>query len=78
MRTCGGQDEGAILAATGQAEVVPFVGVCDFVYCGHLDAIIMGPGKGERSHKADEFLLVDELEAAADAYLKTAMRYFAM
>lgn len=68
----------AALAATGQAEVVPFVGVCDFVYCGHLDAIIMGPGKGERSHKADEFLLVDELEAAADAYLKTAMRYFAM
>lgn len=68
---------GKLVTATGQPEVVPFVGVCDFVYCGHLDAIIMGPGKGERSHKADEFLMVDELESAADAYLSTAIRYFA-
>jgi len=63
---------------TGQKEPQAFVGVCDFVYCGDVDAIIMGPGKGERSHRADEFLEISELEAAAQAYVSTIETYFGL
>ncbi len=66
----------AACATTRQTEPHAFVGVCDFVYCGDVDAIIMGPGKGERSHRANEFLEVRELESAATAYLATLEAYF--
>ncbi|MEZ5163998.1 MAG: M20/M25/M40 family metallo-hydrolase [Fimbriimonadaceae bacterium] len=54
----------------------PFVGVCDFVYMSGIDAVIMGPGAPERSHKADEFLKVDELVEGAKLYQAVLNRYF--
>jgi acetylornithine deacetylase/succinyl-diaminopimelate desuccinylase-like protein len=36
----------------------------------------MGPGQLERSHKPDEFLLVDELDAGVRAYGATVDAYF--
>lgn len=54
----------------------PFVGVCDFVYMGGVDAVILGPGAPERSHKADEFLMIDELLEGAKIYQAVLNRYF--
>lgn len=39
------------------------------------DAVKMGPGDSSRSHKADEYLLVSELEDAVDKYVKF-IRYY--
>lgn len=66
------------LETRSQSAPAPFVGVCDFVYCDQTDAIIMGPGKGERSHRADEFLKVDELSVGIDGYLQTIEAYFGL
>lgn len=64
------------LGAVHQAAPAPFPSVCDFVWMGDCDALVMGPGQLERSHKPDEFLLVDELYAGADAYRRTLASYF--
>jgi acetylornithine deacetylase len=45
----------------------------DWVFLRHLDAIKLGPGDSKRSHTADEWIELDEVERAADLYLELAM-----
>ncbi len=66
----------AALAVRGQAEPAPFMGVCDFVHVGDFDALVCGPGQTERSHQADEFILVEELDSAVTVYQQILERYF--
>lgn len=44
----------------------------DWVFMRHLDAIKLGPGDSRRSHTADEWIDLDEVERAADLYLELA------
>ncbi|MFQ3677334.1 MAG: M20/M25/M40 family metallo-hydrolase [Fimbriimonadaceae bacterium] len=68
----------AALGVRNQSEPTAFVGVCDFVHVGGYDSIIMGPGQPIRSHRPDEFLLVEELEEAVGVYLAVIERYFGL
>lgn len=67
----------AALAERDQRIPRPFEGVCDFVHVGDCDSIVMGPGVSERSHRADEYLEVDELLDAVEVYTRVVRRYFA-
>ncbi len=66
----------AALAARAQDGPMAFQGVCDFVHVGDRDALICGPGQTDRSHQADEFIKVDELERAVLVYQEIAQHYF--
>ncbi len=43
--------------------------------CIDCDAIKMGPGDSARSHKKNEYLLLDELDSAVDAYIRFIKNY---
>lgn len=43
--------------------------------CIGCDAIKMGPGDSARSHKKNEFLLLDELDSAVDTYIRFIKEY---
>ena len=58
----------AALAVTGRAEATVFPSVCDLFWVAHVPSIVMGPGRPERSHQADEFVKVSEVDAGADTY----------
>ena len=66
----------AALAARGQERAGAFPSVCDFVFLGGSDAVVMGPGQPERSHRADEYLLVGELSDGVECYSESVRRYF--
>lgn len=68
----------AALSVRNQSEPAAFLGVCDFVHVGAYDSIIMGPGQPIRSHRPDEFLLVEELDEAVAVYLSVIERYFGL
>lgn len=40
------------------------------------DAIKMGPGMSSRSHKADEYILTDEIHEAIDTYIRFIEKFF--
>jgi len=42
-----------------------------------VPGIVMGPGRSEQSHAADEWIEVDQLERGVQAYRETIERYFA-
>lgn len=44
----------------------------DWVFLRHLDAVKLGPGDSRRSHTADEWIELDEVERAAALYLELA------
>lgn len=67
----------AALAARRQLMPAAFMGVCDFCHVGDCDAIVMGPGDPPRSHRADEFLTIEELELGVQGYTETLLGYFA-
>ncbi len=66
----------ALLAAVRRVrpEARPFASpTCsDWVFLRHLDAIKLGPGDSRRSHTADEWIDLDEVERASDLYLELA------
>ncbi len=66
----------ALLAAVRcvRPEARPFASpTCsDWVFMRHLDAIKLGPGDSRRSHTADEWIDLDEVERASDLYLELA------
>jgi acetylornithine deacetylase len=62
----------AALTATGQAEAGVFPSVCDLFWVGHVPGIVMGPGRPERSHQADEFIRITEVLDAIAIYASTA------
>lgn len=64
--------EGSPLAAAAEAcgiETFSSPTTSDWMRIG-CDAIKMGPGESSRSHKKDEFVLVDEIKNAIDTYIE--------
>lgn len=53
-----------------------FNGTCDMALAT-APSIVMGPGKSERSHAADEFIAIPEIAEAIDAYAAVLRAYFA-
>ena len=58
--------------------------IADYIFYGGCDmsfatapAVVMGPGRSERSHAADEFIVVSEIAAAIEIYAHAAMAFFA-
>lgn len=66
----------AALAATGAAAETVFPSVCDLFWVSHVPSIVMGPGRPERSHQADEFVRIEELDAGVIIYAKTARDWY--
>lgn len=67
----------AALAATSTRESHAFGGVSDFHWVRDVPAIVMGPGRSEQSHAADEWVETEQLERAVAVYRETIERYFA-
>jgi len=67
----------AALAATGAAAPVAFGGVSDLYHVRDVPGIVMGPGRPEQSHAADEWIEVEQLARGVRAYVGTIERYFA-
>jgi len=67
----------AALLSTGNSEPRAFGGVSDFLHVRDVPGIVMGPGRSEQSHAADEWIEVDQLELGVLAYRETIERYFA-
>jgi acetylornithine deacetylase len=66
----------AALAASGTEAPRAFGGVSDFLHVRDVDAVVMGPGRSEQSHAADEWVEVDQLERGVDVYRETIERFF--
>ncbi|MDH3591802.1 MAG: M20 family metallopeptidase [Planctomycetota bacterium] len=66
----------AALAASGTEHAHAFGGVSDFFHVRDVPAIVMGPGRSEQSHAADEWVEVEQLERAVAVYGATIERYF--
>lgn len=67
----------AALEVTGARAATVFPSVCDLFWVGHVPSLVMGPGKPERSHQADEFVLVSEVDEGANTYAKCARAWWA-
>lgn len=65
----------AVMAA--RPEALPFASpTCsDWVFLRHLDTLKMGPGDSRRSHTADEWIELDEVEEAVHLYAAVAKEY---
>jgi len=66
----------AALHATGRAAPEPFGGVSDLFWVRDVPGVVMGPGRSEQSHAADEWIEVSLLNEGVDAYTATIERYF--
>ncbi len=66
----------AALAATGQKTPHAFGGVSDLFHVRAAPGIVLGPGRSEQSHAADEWIETDQLERGVEAYAATIARYF--
>ncbi len=67
----------AALAATGAKEATVFPSVCDLFWVAHVPSLVCGPGRPERSHQADEFVLAEEIIRGVDIYADIARRWWA-
>jgi acetylornithine deacetylase len=67
----------AALAAAGQESARAFGGVSDLFHVRDVPGIVLGPGRSEQSHAADEWIEVEQLERGVEAYVATIGRYFA-
>ncbi|MFP2925061.1 M20/M25/M40 family metallo-hydrolase [Pyxidicoccus sp. 3LG] len=65
----------AAMAASG-AEPVGSSTASDWAFLGDLPAVKVGPGDTLRSHQADEYLTLAELEAGAAFYTRLVRGYF--
>ncbi|MGQ0552808.1 MAG: M20 family metallopeptidase [Planctomycetota bacterium] len=54
-----------------------FLGVSDFFHLRPMPGVVMGPGTSAASHAPDEWVAVNQVEAAATAYTAIARRYLA-
>ncbi len=52
-----------------------FGGVSDLFHLRHLPGVVLGPGTSEASHAPDEWVAVDQVEAAVDTYAGIAGHY---
>jgi len=73
-------DEAAIvdaaLRASGSKEARIFGGVSDLFWVRDVPAIVLGPGRSEQSHAADEWIEVKQLQRGELVYRATIERYF--
>jgi len=66
----------AALRASGSKEARVFGGVSDLFWVRDVPAIVMGPGRSEQSHAADEWIEVKQLKRGELVYRATIERYF--
>lgn len=64
----------AIRKARPELADYTFNGTCDMAFAT-APSIVMGPGRSERSHAADEFITIPELAAAVDIYTDILRAY---
>jgi acetylornithine deacetylase len=62
-------------AASPTGAVRGFGGVSDLFHLRHLPGVVMGPGTSAASHAPDEWVAVEQVEAAAVAYGDIVQRY---
>lgn len=67
----------AALAVTGRSEPTVFPSVCDLFWVSHVPAMVMGPGQPVRSHQADEFILIREVEEGVVQYADIVEKWYA-
>lgn len=65
----------AAQAASGQ-QPAAFQGVSDLFWVRDVPGVVMGPGRSEQSHAADEWVEVDQLERGVEVYRETIRRFF--
>lgn len=68
----------AALRATGRDTPTVFPSVCDLFWVSHVPAIVMGPGRPERSHQADEFVRIPEVLDGIERYAETARNWLSL
>ena len=66
----------AAQAATMSQSVTVFPSVCDLFWVAHVPSLVMGPGQPERSHQADEFILIPEVLRGAQTYAAIAQAWW--
>lgn len=66
----------AALAVTGQTMPRAFGGVSDLFHVRAAPGIVLGPGRSEQSHAADEWIEVDQLCRGVEVYVGAIERYF--
>jgi len=66
----------AALAAAGQAVPRAFGGVSDLFHVRAAPGIVLGPGRSEQSHAADEWIEVEQLTKGVDVYVAAIEGYF--
>ena len=69
-------EEAIVQAALDGGAPRAFGGVSDFFHVRDIPAVVMGPGRSEQSHAADEWVEVSQLEAGVARYTQTILRYF--
>jgi acetylornithine deacetylase len=67
----------AALAAARRPAPIGFGGVSDLFHVRDVPGVVLGPGRSEQSHAADEWIEVEMLERGVEVYLGTIERYFA-
>ncbi|MEP6822469.1 MAG: M20/M25/M40 family metallo-hydrolase, partial [Chthoniobacterales bacterium] len=67
----------AALAASGRKIPVGSATASDWAFLSDIPAVKAGPGDSARSHRPNEYLLLEELEAGAKFYCRLAGEYFA-
>ena len=65
----------AALAAAGTGGPIGFGGVSDLFHVRDVPGIVLGPGRPEQSHKADEWVEIEQLERAVHVYRDLARGY---
>jgi acetylornithine deacetylase/succinyl-diaminopimelate desuccinylase-like protein len=67
----------AALAASPSGTLRGFGGLSDLFHFRPLPGLVMGPGTSEASHAADEWVAIEQVEAAVTAYRDTARAFLA-
>jgi len=73
-----GTDEPIVRAALAAARAPApraFGGVSDLFWVRDVPGVVLGPGRSEQSHAADEWVEVDQLRRGVAVYLETIERY---
>ena len=63
------------LAATSTEAPVPFGGVSNLFFVRDLSGFVLGPGRPEQSHQADEWIEEEQVRASVAIYEDIARRY---
>ncbi|MFL6569571.1 MAG: M20/M25/M40 family metallo-hydrolase, partial [Chthoniobacterales bacterium] len=66
----------AALQAAGREHGVSSVTTSDWAFLRGIPAVKIGPGDSNRSHRPNEYLVVNELEAGAAFYGRAIREYF--